>query len=73
MSYAKELMAEQDEISHRRYKCPNCEEYNLHIESNVFAQCEQGCFIEDEDEIKELIETEKYKGYFSDEDLEGLY
>ncbi len=58
------------EIMIRRYCCPQCMEYSLHIKHEAFGECEQGCFITDSDQIEKLIDAKDFKGVFTDEELD---
>jgi hypothetical protein len=57
------------DIKIRRYLCPQCGNYSLHIKYESFAECEQGCFITDSNIIDKLIETKSYEGVFKEEEL----
>ena len=35
----------------RRYCCPECDNYSLHIKHETFGECENGCFITNQEEI----------------------
>lgn len=53
----------------RRYFCPQCDKYCLHIKHESFAECENGCFITDSEEIDKLIEQKDFKGMFTEDEL----
>lgn len=57
------------EIMIRRYHCPQCNHYSLHIKYEAFGECEQGCFITDSQVIDKLIEDQNFEGIFSEEEL----
>ena len=54
----------------RRYYCPQCGKYSLHIKYESFAECENGCFIIDSEGIDKLIEQKNFEGIFTDEELQ---
>ena len=57
------------DITVRRYYCPECKNYSLHIKHESFSECENGCFITDEKVINNLIDDKKFKGTFSEDEL----
>ena len=57
------------DIMVRRYQCPQCSSYTLHIKHESFAECESGCFIIDSAEIERIIESKNYEGVFTEDDL----
>jgi hypothetical protein len=57
------------EIMARRYLCPECGKYSLHIKHESFAECENGCFITDSTIIDKLITDKNFDGLFSEEEL----
>ncbi|NLI92708.1 MAG: hypothetical protein GX434_11030 [Peptococcaceae bacterium] len=57
------------EIKIRRYRCPQCGNYSLHIKYESFAECEEGCFITDSAVIDKLIDDKSYEGIFQEEEL----
>ncbi|HHV65605.1 MAG TPA: hypothetical protein GXX46_11160 [Peptococcaceae bacterium] len=57
------------DIKIRRYHCPECGEYSLHIKYESFAECENGCFLTDSSVIDKLIESKDYKGVFQEDEL----
>jgi hypothetical protein len=58
------------EIRLRKYKCPDCGEYSLHVKHGSFAECANGCFISDEAVVTGLLNAGDYEGFFSREELE---
>jgi len=58
------------DIMIRRYQCPQCEKYALHIKYESFAECENGCFITDSEVIDQLVNSQNYKGVFQDDELQ---
>lgn len=38
-----EELIEQNKVSNRRFKCPECGEYFLHIENCDSVECEEVC------------------------------
>jgi len=60
---------EDPEITTRRYCCPLCGNYSLHIKHESFGECENGCFITDSELIDKLIESREFEGLFSEEEL----
>lgn len=63
--------AERDpEIRLRRYKCPECGAFSLHIKHEAFAECANGCFICDESIIKEVLDDADFDGQFTQTELE---
>lgn len=57
------------DIKIRRYQCPLCGKYSLHIKHESFAECENGCFITDSEVIDKLIDAKSYDGVFQEEEL----
>jgi hypothetical protein len=63
--------AEKDpEIKMRRYRCPDCGKYALHVKYESFAECANGCFIHDEKIIAGVLDSGDFDGHFSREELE---
>lgn len=58
------------DIMVRRYHCPECGKYSLHIKYESFAECENGCFITDSKVIEQLIADKNFDGQFLKEELE---
>lgn len=58
------------DIMRRRYHCPECGEYSLHIKYESFAECENGCFITDSDVIDKIITAKDFTGVFLEEELQ---
>ncbi|MGI6450466.1 MAG: hypothetical protein ACOX3R_09255 [Desulfitobacteriia bacterium] len=57
------------EIKVRRYRCPVCGKYSLHIKHESFAECENGCFISDSELLDNLIDSQDYQGVFQEDEL----
>jgi hypothetical protein len=58
----------------KRYKCPECQDYTLHIEHDSFAECEEGCeFISSELLIFEIFEEDDFSGYYITEEIKEAY
>lgn len=57
------------EIRTRRYRCPECGEFTLHIKHEGFAECENGCFINDPAAIDKVIEDKDFEGTFTEDEL----
>lgn len=57
------------DIMIRRYRCPECGNYSLHIKYESFAECENGCFITDSKVIDQLIADQNFEGLFQEEEL----
>lgn len=57
------------DIKIRRYCCPECGKYSLHIKYESFAECENGCFITNSEDIDRIISAQDYQGVFSAEEL----
>lgn len=73
MSSAKRLLDQLNDGHYKRFKCPECDEYSLHIDSFTFAECEEGCMIKDENIISQILDTDDFEGYFTDEDLQNNF
>ncbi len=57
------------DIKIRRYQCPQCGKYSLHIKYESFAECENGCFITDSQVIDKIIDSKSYDGIFGEDEL----
>ncbi|ADY54818.1 hypothetical protein Sgly_0452 [Syntrophobotulus glycolicus DSM 8271] len=57
------------EIRIRRYLCPECGSYTLHVKHEGFGECENGCFITDSAVINKVIDDKKFEGTFSEDEL----
>jgi hypothetical protein len=57
------------DIMIRRYRCPECGHYTLHIKYESFAECSNGCFITAPDVIDKLIDAQEYEGIFEEDEL----
>ncbi len=57
------------DIKIRRYLCPECGQYSLHIKYESFAECEHGCFITNPEAIDQIIDNKDYNGKFTEEEL----
>lgn len=65
-----ENLIEQNKIYNRRYRCHNCGEYNLHIDSYDIADCEEGCSFQGIEFITSVLRSNDYNGHFTKKDIE---
>lgn len=64
---------EDPDIIIRRYQCPQCGGYSLHIKYESFGECENGCFITESEEIEKIIDSKKYEGTFTEDELDSNF
>lgn|GEM_PF-1660975 len=58
----------------KRYRCPDCSEYTLHIEHDWYAECEDGCeSIELAEVIFGIYEDNNYEGYYTTAEIKELF
>lgn len=57
----------------KRFKCPDCEDYSVYVESSHFAQCENGHFIDDKTVIANIVGEDNYDGIWTEEDVRNKF
>ena len=60
-------------VYRKRFKCPKCTQYSFKIEHDYFGECENGCFINDENIISEIIRQDNYNGYYTLEEIDDYF
>lgn len=69
----KRMVRKYNGLTYRkRYKCPKCNNYTLHIEHDEYAECKECMHVSDIN-INDIIEKNDYQGYYTSEDLEELF
>lgn len=58
----------------KRYKCPKCDEYTLHIEHDSFGECENwGDDINSEEEISKIVKKDDFDGFYTSEEIKESF
>ena len=72
MSWIKDWLDELQESFYRKFKCPECGEYELHIECDNYAECKKGCSYttNNKEEIENIIASKDYDPSDKFEDYE---
>lgn len=76
MSSGKHELDKLNEMYYKKYYCPVCDLYHLHVAGNtlntISAECPSSFEISEEQMIK-VIEEDDFKGHFTGEELSNKY
>lgn len=56
----------------KKFKCPECGGYSLYIIHDKACECENGCDTDDLN-IQEIIDADKFSGYYSSKEIEESF
>lgn len=56
----------------KRFLCPKCNQYSLHIIHDSACECEDDCYVGDVD-ITKIFMKNDYDGYYTSQDLEEYF
>lgn|GEM_PF-3752079 len=73
MSFAKRHLEEIEERYYRKYICPECNVYHLHIANENFAECPEGYQTSDTTIISNIIDSEDFQGRFTGDELQNKF
>lgn len=73
--WRKNMRSHQSLIYRKKYKCPVCNEYSLHIIHDLVCECENECDVDycDKMEIESIISKNNFEGYYTLQDIDNLF
>ena len=73
--WRKKMRSYQSLTYRKKYKCPICNEYSLHIIHDLACECENECDEDDYDklEIESIISKNDFEGYYTLQDIDDLF
>lgn len=73
--WRKKMRLHQSLTYRKKYKCPVCNEYGLHIIHDSACECENECDVDYYDKIKieSIISKNNFEGYYTLQDIDDLF
>lgn len=71
MGQSKKLLEKFNDAFYKRFKCPECNDYHLHVQDMLYAECEEGFMTNDKELIQRIVDTDDFDGYFTEDEIEN--
>lgn len=69
----KKIFRTKNSLEYRkRFKCPKCKQYSLHIIHDSACECEDNCDVDDVD-IGKIFKKDDFDSYYTSQDLEEYF